>query len=520
MRNLHTPSLLVLATALAGGGCDCGSSTTPTPSDAAVPDGTVAMDGGGPGAALDPGLLATYLDMAEDGSGNILFSGYSAGAPPRTQYGDLVVGTWAADEVTWTIVDGVPDEEPTRDPEGWRGGIRTAGDDVGRWSQIAVIDGNVHIAYQDTTNTALKYATAPLGSVSDASAWSTHTIDDTGNAGEHIDLVEFEGGPAVSFLQVVAPDSLPGRPVSRVRFATASGTPGSASDWSQETIVERTIDCRAAFCPEGSVCTESGVCAEETSDCAEDCGDQTCVAGSCVDTLADNYIDDHIPALGLYSSMATDGGDLGIVFYARSGDSEGACGDCGWGLACVDGQCTPPGGNLFGVSRSGGSWGAPFLIDGWASGDPASGDSGIGASLAIDGGTWHVSYADGAEENLRYATIPGGDITMISRTTVDDGSTDGTNPNPDGRHIVGDDSAITVSGDTIRIAYQDSTDQRAMLATKSGDGAWEIRVIDDADSTGYWVNQLLIGGTAYVGHWWRQHADGMEGNGVRVLTID
>ena len=114
------------------------------------------------------------------------------------------------------------------------------------------------------------------------------------------------------------------------------------------------------------------------------------------------------PVYGAYTRLAIAGSGLALVYYDRST------------------------GSLFGASSAdGATWAAPFLIDGYTG--PGVGDSGIGASLFVAGtGTWHVTYVNGTDEELRYAEVTGG--TVGAREIVDDGSTDGTMPHDDGRH--------------------------------------------------------------------------------------
>ncbi|MEM9196112.1 MAG: hypothetical protein AAGF12_43505, partial [Myxococcota bacterium] len=171
-------------------------------------------------------------------------------------------------------------------------------------------------------------------------------------------------------------------------------------------------------------------------------------------------------------------------------------------------------GNIWGAEQEGGAWNAPVLIDGYGVNDEAIGDSGIGASLFVDdAGVWHVTYVDGAEETLRYATVTDG--TVVTEL-VDNGSTDGANPHPDGRHIIGDDSSVVVTGSgEVRVAYQDSTLQRVMLATKPMGGEWSTRVVDMEASTGYWIEQELVGDMSFIATWWR---DTSGGNGVRIFN--
>ncbi|NIS29424.1 MAG: hypothetical protein GWN73_04795, partial [Actinobacteria bacterium] len=59
--------------------------------------------------ALEPGLLATHLDMHVGDDGSSVISGYSPGDAPARIYGDLVIGTAPAgpgEDVQWEIVDG------------------------------------------------------------------------------------------------------------------------------------------------------------------------------------------------------------------------------------------------------------------------------------------------------------------------------------------------------------------------------------------------------------------------------
>ncbi|HJK89834.1 MAG TPA: MYXO-CTERM sorting domain-containing protein [Polyangiaceae bacterium LLY-WYZ-15_(1-7)] len=490
----HARSFLffVLPLTLAIAGCDCGDGGGGEMVDAGpMVDGEVPDDAGPP-AALVPGLLATHLDMAALDDGSLVLSGYSPGAPPRSAYGDLVIGVYdaAGESVDWEIVDGVPDEAPTGDPTGWRGGISAAGDDVGTFTSVVGDGANVHVTYFDRTNGALKFATGTPGG-----EWSTHTVDDDGFAGEYSSLTLASGGPAVSYLGITAPAMLPGRPVSEVRVATASGVPSGPTDWTITDVVTAEIDCRPELCPEGSTCLESGECVMPSSDCTEECADDTaCVMGSCEAALPEDFIEDLAPAVGLFTSMAPTSGGLALVYYDRAQ------------------------GNLMGVEFDGSAWGEPFLIDGYGVGDPDIGDSGLSATLAVDAaGVWHVAYVDGAEETLRYARIEGGTATT---EIVDDGSTDGTDPNPDGRHVVGDDADLVVTdGGEVRITYQDATAQRTMFARKSGE-EWALSVLDDSDSTGYFTSQVLLGTTSFVAAWWRQEARDSRDNGVRVYTVD
>lgn len=448
--------------------------------------------------ALEPGILATDLDMVVDESGQVFVSGYSPGSPQGGDFGDLVFGQWSGTAVTWEIVDGAPRTPITNDPTGWRGGVSDPGDDVGRWTSLANQGGTFLITHYDASNGALRFSAGGPG------AWASHTIDDAGDSGRYSSLVLLaDGTPVVAYLRM-APDATSPEVIrGSVMVATASSpNPSATTHWTLTEVASAPIPCRPLTCGGlARACLETGECVAPASDCGAACpSGEACYAGSCRAALPPNYVEDLPPAYGLYTSLAViPSGGLALVFYDRTS------------------------GNVFGAtSTDGASWGAPFLIDGYRVGDPNVGDCGMSANLAVDdSGLWHVVYVDGAEETLRYAQVRG-DGTVVSREVVDDGSTsDGTTRFTDGRHIVGDDASIVVEpGGGVRVVYQDATSQHAVLATRSaGGGAWSIERFDTTGSTGYWLEQQLLGTTSYAAAFWRQRVGRAMQSGVRVVSL-
>ena len=440
---------------------------------------------------LTPGQLAVHLDMVLDDTGNAILSGYSPGNAPTRFYGDLVVGEYdaASANVDWVIVDGAPSTPITAGPTGWRGGVTAPGPDVGRFTSIArSSDGALYVSYYDADDGDLKLA------IRSGSSWTTQVVDASGDAGRYSSLVLGAGGvPIVAYMRI-EPPAANGKPTSGVYVAqAANAAPGDPTEWTITEVTSGEMMCRPQFCGTGQRCLENGECVTPSTDCAACADTEACVAGACAAALADPWVEDLPPAIGLHISLARTAAGLGLVYYDRNA------------------------GNLRGVANDGTSWGAPFLIDGYAAGSPFIGDSGIGASLFVDAtGKWHVSYVDGAEEQLKYARISG--TTVEVKELVDDGATDGTTPNPDGRHIVGDDSSVVVTdGGEVRIAYQDATSQRVMFATRAAAGGWTVAVLDAMDSTGYFVDQVLLANTSYIATWWRRE-QGTRANGVRVLN--
>jgi len=444
-----------------------------------------------PKPALGPGGLATYLDVVVDDAQAVHLSGYNAGVGPSgADYGDLVFGTWSETGVTWEIVDGAPSTPITNDPSGWRGGVSAAGPNVGQWTSIVEAEGSFLISYYDVDDGDLEVAAGGPG------AWVTHTVDEAGDAGRYSSMVLDGGVPTIAYLRMTESAETPGVVQGAVLVATANvANPASAADWTITEVASAVMPCRASLCETGT-CIEAGQCVTPTSDCDAECaGGEVCFMGSCSATVPANFVEDMPPAYGLYTSLATTPSGLALVFYDRTA------------------------GNVYGVAYDGASWGAPFLIDGYAVGDPNIGDCGQGADLFVDdAGTWHVVYIDGAEETLRYAVVdPSGTVT--STEVVDDGSTsDGETRFDDGRHIIGDDASVIVdAGGAVRVVYQDATAGTAVAAVRGTDG-WAIARIDTEGHTGYWLEQELAGSSIYIATHWRERGGRALDSGVRVFT--
>jgi hypothetical protein len=433
---------------------------------------------------LVPGLLATHLDATRIADGSIVLSGYSPGVPSNTPYGDLVVGVSSGEFFDWEIIDGAPEGPVSAGITGWRDGISAPGDDVGRWTSIASSGDTLMISYYDATNSALKLATRAGG------MWQVETVDDLGDTGRYSSLaLDASGEPAIAYQVIDPATTTPGRPTSRVRVASRSG-----GVWSSADIHVVEMACRPSLCPAGATCLESGECIMPSADCGECADGEACAAGTCSAALPDGYVEDLMPATGVHNELAATSSGFALAWYDRSA------------------------GNVL-AARYDGSWSETFLVDGYARMDARVGDCGLGLSLAVDSSdVWHLTYVDGTEEALRYANVDG---TTVTTSLVDDGATDGVDPHTDGRHIVGDDSSvgITASGE-VRVAYQDATVQRAMLATRSTEGTWTVSTIDSTDHTGFWLVHLVDGERSDVATWWRNQADGMNQNGVRLLTVE
>jgi MYXO-CTERM domain-containing protein len=473
-------------------GCSCGAKATA---------GGTAQTGCGDdcnqpcGSPNLYGLIGSYTSVAVATDGTVWVAGYDdADVTNGLLYGDLVAGKYDTGKqaVQWVDVDGLPPAPdagcPPNDPSTWRGGLTDPGPDVGLWTSIQLdANNNPMITYYDATNQALKFASSQNG----GQTWAVHTIMQAASSdvGRYGKMLLVDGKPTVAFL-VVEPGT-GGWAKSRVVLATANvALPAAATDWTtQDTVVDTQTPCMPEFCPTSEVCVISTMlCQAKVSGCTpSDCGASTAGIGSspeaCVtvagadggaaaptcEDIADNtYISTYPDAVGDYVAMANGPQGLGIVVYDRTR------------------------GNLVGVVNQSGTWNAQIL-DGQigANNDPTrvdTGDVGIGASIAIaSNGDWNLSYVNGWTEALEYLLVPAGNVAKPGTPEIVDPGTglNGT-PYPDGQHIVGDDSSITVdSSGSIRIVYMDATAGNLLEAT-GAPGAddkhtWTVKVLSQTN---------------------------------------
>ncbi len=470
-RELAAASLFVSSAGAMG--CHCGGTDTNAP----------APDDRPPVVSY---VIGSYTSAATAKDGTVWVAGYNEGDPstgdPNDFSGDLVVGKLGTDGVVkWATVDGVPtDSKPTRNANGFRGGVTDPGDDVGLFTSM-VLDagGNPIVAYFDRTNSALKVARF------DGTSWATHQVEaaTTGWAGKYTSMVSVDGKPVIAYQSIDAGTG--GWTRAKVRIARATtASPSSSSDWTfEDAVTEEKTPCFNESCTLGTVCLAAAtgidpVCASETSGCAAGCsnkcvkspvdGKPACLATKPAFTSYPN-------ALGIDISLAASpSGALGLVFYDR------------------------PHGNLRGATSTGGTWKstpATAPIDGWtgdATKDVGKGDRGIGATLAIDAtGNWHLAYSDGIAESLLYTTIPGGDFTKVATpVVVDDGrSESGAAKFADGQHVVGENANLTIdAGGMVHIVYQDSTSDTLRWAKGQGGAAAKFTrgVIAQDGAGGFW----------------------------------
>jgi len=421
-------------------------------------------------APLPLGRPGSYMSLAKAPDGSIWVAGYNEALVfegDNELWGDLVVGRYdlGQQRVDWKTIDGLPARaEGTcadRPASSWRNGEEEAGDDVGLWTSIQVSpQGHPMVSYYDVTNKTLKFAVEDGG-------WKTFTLFGAPNAnvGRYSKMVLENGKPTIAFLLTEPGGG--GKVRSKIIVARATvETPHQGSDFQfEDAAIEEANPCDATSCTGGGkACLKDGTCAPTVSGCTPaDCGQgKACVTqdnkATCVATAG--TLETFPNVFGARLALAQNNGNLGIVAYDRPHGNLVALvsrGDKKWDRILVDGEA--------------GSRKDNTAID--------TGDVGIGASLAIDNaGTWHISYVSGLDETLRYVTFAGDKPGKPE--IVDDGSSVDGKGFPDGKHVVGDDSAIRVEGDVVTIVYQDNTagTLRRAVGTKSGaTRKWDLRVL-------------------------------------------
>jgi MYXO-CTERM domain-containing protein len=484
-------------------GCACGSEAEPQTgcgSDCNQPCLT-GLQKGQPGA---------YLSVAKSKDGTLWAAGYNDALLAESDallWGDLVVGKYDAGkhEVAWETVDGVPVHADgtcgSYEPYGWRKGETDSGDNVGRYTSIQIsAKDQPMVSYYDDTNKRLKFAINDGG-------WKVSVLKEQPGAdiGKYSKMLLVDNKPVIAYMHLESGNA--GRTRTKLSLARAKvESPHGPADFSFEDIaVDEDGPCRATSCATGDACVkETGTCTKQVGGCQPACGEaEACVTkdgkSTCVAKMGG--VETYPRGLGPYISFASGPGGLGLVAY--------------------DGYH----GNLVGfMGRSVGRWDRVILDGETGKREDKTaidtGDVGIAAALAIaPNGTWHVSYVNGSDESLRYITMTNG--KPGESEIVDDGSGVDGKPHADGKHFVGDDSAIRVEGDVVTIYYADSSSlglRRAVGTGASGSRKWDLRSVKQDNR---WVAfPQFVPGENKVAAWWRQSTRAtktVEGN-VTVIS--
>jgi len=445
--------------------------------------------------SLPLGLPGSYTSLAKAADGTIWVAGYNDALLSEGDsqlWGDLVVGTYdvGQQKVAWKTVDGLPTREAgtcaDRATSSWRNGESDSGDNVGLWTSIQVgSSGRPLVSYYDATNKKLKYAVE-----TEEGSWKTTTLKEQplADVGRYSKMILVGGKPVIAFLQIEPGNA--GKTRSKVVVARAKvDVPQDAGDFSfEDAAVEEENPCAASTCSGGQACVKStGVCTATTGGCTPNCGaGNACVAveGKATCVAVKGNTQTYPDVFGDFISLSQSGGQLGMVVYDR------------------------PHGNLVTLQEQGpGTW-VRAIIDGETGSRKDrtaidTGDVGVAASLSIDSaGTWHVTYVSGLDETLRYLSVTGG--KPGTSEIIDDGSGVDGKVFPDGKHLVGDDSAVKAEGDVITVFYQDATAGTLRRASGTKSGAthkWELRTLQQPNKFGGYYPQIVPGENKVANFW-------------------
>jgi predicted NUDIX family NTP pyrophosphohydrolase len=372
--------------------------------------------------------------------------------------------------------------------DGPRGGIEDAGDDVGKYTSVAVSAGVIHVSYYDATNSTLKYARR------ENDKWSTHTVDKDGQmVGRFTSITISNGVPVIAYF--VGNNN---KGESQLRIATAkSATPGAEADWTVAFAATKPLPKCKGACDDSKneVCTESNKvfsCKVPTADpdkckpTACDKDTQVCVAGKCL-----TKVDDSTPPLpngtGLFPSIATlQGGGVVVVYYVK--DS----------------------GDLAIATENAGNFQVKTL--------KTAGDVGQFPSVAVDAsGLIHISYINNDTADVHYLQLDAQYNIKVDEV-VDNG-----NINGEDRQLADTSIAVAAGGD-VRIVYQDASVQAIKMAVRRGPKQWEAKNLASGDDSpykgafGFFADQIIDNNTSHISNFKVNLRDDKNPSGIDIRT--
>lgn len=442
---------------------------------------------------LQSGDLGRHSALGKDPGKALYVSAYDG------QYGDLVLFRFDASGAQQALeyVDGVPTLTPKYGPSGARGGVVDPGEDVGRYTDLAVWGDKLFISYYDVTNGDLKLAWKQGsgawtkirvdGATANLGLYSSIAVDDTGVPG----IAYFQKGGESSFDATSCPAPAPTGPknfITALKFARANtGAPAAPGDFTIKTLACQSRPTPACYgCT--TVCADPGSgpsCYTAATGCpACDANTETCVAVSTTPTCAKKYnpstLNDVLHGVGLFSALAFKDKDAFIAYMKRTAPPP------------VAGKAQPPDGDLYGIRvNAQGTVTAPVLLD-------AAGDTGFFPDVKIEPGSKNVavSYHDFTSRALKYyfaANFTAG----LTPEVVDTG----LGPTNSGEwDWVGSDSAIVYGnpGQTF-VVYQDPTKGDLKWAQRGA--AWVVKGTLEANgAVGFFADGLIDGASIFASH--------------------
>ncbi|MBI4819269.1 MAG: hypothetical protein HY791_23560 [Deltaproteobacteria bacterium] len=415
-------------------------------------------------------------------------------------YGDLMFGiVQTSGDVDWEFVDGVPSSTTsiTGDLDGPRAGNSDPGDDVGKYTDVAVDStARPHVAYHDVTHGSLKYATQS------ANGWLAFAVDDRGTSGLYASIALSANVPRIAYLSA-RETRQDGTRVSTLRVAIATtSAPTSASDFvirDVESLDVTALGCEDA-CDPNEVCRarDHACLAPDPSRCSACGSGERCLDGACTSILSTPVYRDVPNARGVFTSIATSSdGSVWIGYHDRIEQN--------FKIARFAGP-DPTTGAL-----------TVTVIDGPGTG--TTDVTGAFSSLFITpGDEVHVAYENASKRSVVYRQLTN-DLTTIVSEEVETG----LSAQPDA-HFLGADIALVVDSSAVaRVAYQDATLGELRYARRRGPNDWittTLRGNEDpyVGSFGFYTDQTLAPdrSTALVSTY-RFFLSGGPDNGLEVF---
>ncbi|MBX5481374.1 MAG: hypothetical protein IRZ16_05945 [Myxococcaceae bacterium] len=429
--------------------------------------------------------LGRFSALAVDAKAQAIYVSHYDG-----QYGDLVVNRYDPNGklARQDYVDGVPSGAVLYGPSGARGGVVDPGEDVGRYTDVAVgPDGAVYVSYYDVTHGDLKLARR------DASgAWTTVRVDgDTADLGLYTSVgVDTDGLPVISYFQKGGDDafdatSCPGpTPTGDKHFITAlkiarakSPTPSGVADFDITTVACQSRPAPACYgCQQTCADPGSGPgCYAAATGCSScDPNTETCVMVGSTPTCAKTYnpsnLNEVVDGVGLFSSLAVDGKDVLVAYMRRSGGK----------------------GQLEGVRIPGsGAPGPSVVLD-------DSGDTGFFPDLKIDPSTRNlaVAYHDFTSKKLKFL-YNANFVTGLTPEVIDDGV--GAMGSGESSWVGTDVCLAFAPSGALYAVYQDATRGDLKLAVRGTQ--WEVLSSPHTEgAVGFFADGAFLGNTLYMSH--------------------
>ena len=304
------------------------------------------------------GRIGRYMSFVLEGNSTVHIAAFNEGDDDGNPYADLMYGSMPfasvqsyptndpEAQVAWEFVDGVPlDELPSGNPNGARSGIDKPGEDVGRYTSIAIDADNLPmISYYDQTNGNLKFAQKVAGEDEGTYTWNVYAVDEAANTGLYTSMILNDDGiPMIAYMQ--ASDVEVGAGASAVRLAIAANAhPAGPEEWTLTTIDTVANPKTMCFdaCGEGEACAYVGGKCQPADDgsCGASCpAGMACRFGLCHDILTG---DDAVAACGdADGNIECTGSQVCLAEEAQGCVTVGdACEGCGDDEVCTaGGQC-------------------------------------------------------------------------------------------------------------------------------------------------------------------------------------